>query len=155
MLVFAIMAESLLRLLDVYRFLTVLLLSAFCASSVSLYLAPYEFVIGASGGVFGLFGAFCVVKFTKDLPGTVSLRSNKMVLLVIVIQVVSGYFIDGVDYFSHGGGFVLGAVIMALYLYFAPTPSIFQSTRVEKALAVMLSSFYFWGLGMFLFQVNA
>lgn len=155
MLAFAVMAESLLRLLDTYRFLSVLLISALLSSLTSLYLSPHEHVIGASGGVFGLFGAYCVVKFMKDLPGTVSLRSNKMVLFILVIQIATEYFIEGVDSYSHGGGVFAGALLMAVYLYFSRTQSIFKSTRTEKVLAVSLSAAYLWGLGDFLLRVYA
>jgi membrane associated rhomboid family serine protease len=155
LLVFGLISESLLRLLDSYRFLTTLFLSALAGSIASLYLSPYEYVIGASGGIFGLFGAYCVVKFTKNLPGTVGQRSNKMVVAVIVMQVMTEYFVDGIDSYNHVGGFVTGALCMAVYLYFAKAQSIYKSTKVEKGLAVILSGTYLWGLLAFLFKVYA
>ena len=154
-LAFAFMAESLLRLIDVFRFLIVLFLSALIASIFSLYLSPHEYVIGASGGIFGLFGAYCVVKFTKYLPGTVSLRSNKMVLAIIALQIATEYFVDGIDSYSHAGGFIAGALCMNTYLYFAKAQTIYKSALGEKVLAVLLSGVYLWGLVTFLFKVYA
>lgn len=153
LLVFGLMSESLMRLVDSFRFLTILFLSALAGSLVSLFLSPHEYVIGASGGIFGLFGAYCVVKFTKNLPGTVSQRSNRMVLAVIVIQVATEYFIGGIDSYSHVGGFTAGALCMAVYLHFSKAQSIYKSTKVEKGFAVVLTGAYLWGLLTFLSKV--
>lgn len=150
---FALLVDSLLRLVDIYRFLATFFFAALLGSIVSLYLSSYEYVIGASGGIFGLFGAYCVVKFTKNLPGTVSQRSNRMVLAVIVIQVATEYFIGGIDSYSHVGGFIAGALCMAVYLHFSKAQSIYKSTKVEKGFAVVLTGAYLWGLLTFLFKV--
>ncbi len=152
---FTFLAESLLRLCDTCRFLFILLVSAFIGSITSLYLSPHEYVIGASGGIFGLFGAYCVVKFTKYLPGLVSQRSNKMVFAIIALQVAIEYFVDGIDSYSHVGGFIAGALCMGLFLYFAKEQSIYKSTMLEKGLAVLLSGAYIWGLATFLAKVYA
>lgn len=151
--IFGLMVDSLLRLVDTFRFLATFFFAAFIGSIVSLYLSPHEYVIGASGGIFGLFGAYCVVKFTKNLPGTVSQRSNRMVLAVIVLQVVTEYFIDGIDSYSHVGGFIAGALCMSVYLRFSKAQSIYKSTKVEKGLAVILTGAYGWGLLTFLYKV--
>lgn len=150
---FALLVDSLLRLVDTFRFLATFFFAAFIGSIVSLYLSLHEYVIGASGGIFGLFGAYCVVKFTKNLPGTVSQRSNRMVLAVIVLQVVTEYFIDGIDSYSHVGGFIAGALCMSVYLRFSKAQSIYKSTKVEKGLAVILTGAYGWGLLTFLYKV--
>ncbi len=155
LLSFAVMADPILRLQDTFRFLIILFVSALVGSITSLYLSPHEYVIGASGGIFGLFGAYCVVKFTKYLPGLVSQRSNRMVFAIIGLQIAVEYFVDGIDSYSHVGGFITGALCMALYLNFAKEQSIYKSNVLEKILAVLLSAAYLWGLATFLARVYA
>lgn len=153
LLVFALISESLLRLVDVYRYLSLLFISAFLAVAVSFYLSPHEYVIGASGGVFGLFGAYCAIKFTKYLPGTVSQRSNLGLVLVIVLEIIGETFSRGIDSYSHVAGFLTGVLCMSAYLYFAKSNSIYRSSNIEKGGAVLLSGAYLWGLFSFLLRV--
>ena len=154
-IVFVLMVESLSRLVDKFRLLTTIFFAAFIGSVSSLYLSPHEYVIGASGGIVGLFGAYCVVKFTKNLPGSVSQRSNKMVVAIVVIQLITEYFIDGIDSYTHVGGFLAGAFCMVGYLYFSKAQSIYNSTIGEKGFAVVLTVTYLWGLLTFLSKVYA
>ncbi|HLW00804.1 MAG TPA: rhomboid family intramembrane serine protease [Ktedonobacterales bacterium] len=92
-------------------------------------------VIGASGAIAGVLGAYLVLfplakvrtlllVFLIDLPAWL------MIGVWILLQALSGLAVfgaaddttGGVAYFAHLGGFALGLVIALLYRLFAPAP---------------------------------
>lgn len=153
-LIFAISSESLLRIVNTYRYLCILFVSTMAASILTLYISPYEYVVGASGGVFGLFGAFCSVKLNNQLPGTVSKASDNMIYFVVLLEVFGETISDGIDSYAHAGGFLSGYLLMKLYLRYSRDNSIYDSTRGEKVLAMVLSLGYLLGLLRFLWLVS-
>ena len=92
------------------RFLALYVISAFAGSLGVLFLsAPNQAVVGASGAIFGLMGAFLVIQ--RKLGG------NMNGLLVLVgINLVIG-FIPGINvaWQAHVGGLVGGAVVGLIY----------------------------------------
>ncbi len=69
--------------------------------------------IGASGAIFGLFGAWIFVAWKlRHTPGGRSMFTQLFVLLAINV-VIS--FTPGIDGFAHLGGFVAGIVIATLW----------------------------------------
>jgi membrane associated rhomboid family serine protease len=100
------------------RYLTLYLLSAVAGSVACLVLAEplgtwYTAVVGASGAVFGLFGAVLVV--LRRLQGNAA-----GILGVIVLNVVIGFVVPGIAWQAHLGGLVVGAVLGAAYAYAPP-----------------------------------
>ncbi|PWC06000.1 rhomboid family intramembrane serine protease [Mycetocola zhujimingii] len=93
------------------RFLTLYLISAFAGSLGVLFLSvPNQAVVGASGAIFGLMGAFLVIQ--RKLGG------NMNGLLVLVgINLVIG-FIPGtnVAWQAHVGGLIGGALVGLIYV---------------------------------------
>jgi len=63
-------------------------------------------VVGASGAVFGLFGALIV--FNRHLG-----RSSRQLYVLLVINAVIG-FVPGIAWQAHVGGFVTGAAVAAV-----------------------------------------
>ena len=98
------------RLVGRGRFLALYLLSGFGGSVGVLLLAPLTPVVGASGAIFGLLGAFFVIQ--RRLGG-----NNVQLLVLIVLNLVIG-FIPGfnVAWQAHLGGLIVGAAIALLYL---------------------------------------
>jgi membrane associated rhomboid family serine protease len=92
------------------RFLALYVISAFAGSLGVLFLsAPNQAVVGASGAIFGLMGAFLVIQ--RKLGG------NMNGLLVLVgINLVIG-FIPGINvaWQAHVGGLVGGAIVGLIY----------------------------------------
>ena len=92
------------------RFLTLYLISAFAGSLGVLFLSvPNQAVVGASGAIFGLMGAFLVIQ--RKLGG------NMNGLLVLVgINLVIG-FIPGtsIAWQAHVGGLIGGALVGLIY----------------------------------------
>ncbi|MBX9717655.1 MAG: rhomboid family intramembrane serine protease [Microbacteriaceae bacterium] len=86
------------------RFAAVYVLSALGGSVAVLWLAPLTVVVGASGAIFGLLGAFFVIQ--RRLGGR-----NVQLVVIIAINLALGFLIPGVSWQSHVGGLLVGAVL--------------------------------------------
>jgi len=99
------------RLLGRTRFVALYLLSA-VGGSVLVYLIwpPAQFSLGASGAIFGLFGAYFVAarRMRADARGIVAL---------IVINLIISFTIPNIAWPAHIGGLVTGSAVMAAYAY--------------------------------------
>lgn len=98
------------RLVGKARFLALYLVSGFGGSVAVLLLAPSTSVLGASGAIFGLMGAFFVIQRR--------LGANSTYLLVLIgINLVYG-FLPGtnISWQAHVGGLVAGAAVAFIYL---------------------------------------
>lgn len=91
------------------RFAAVYVLSAFGGSVAVLWLAPLSVVVGASGAIFGLLGAFFVIQ--RQLGGR-----NIQLVVIIVINLALGFLLPGVSWQSHVGGLIVGAVCAVIML---------------------------------------
>ncbi|MCP2032999.1 membrane associated rhomboid family serine protease [Okibacterium sp. HSC-33S16] len=115
------------------RFLTLYVISAFAGSLGVLFLsAPNQAVVGASGAIFGLMGAFLVIQ--RKLGG------NMNGLLVLVgINLVIG-FIPGtnVAWQAHVGGLIGGALVGLIYYQTRRLRHKRLQTVLIAALAVVL-----------------
>ncbi|MCB1666623.1 MAG: rhomboid family intramembrane serine protease, partial [Pseudomonadales bacterium] len=139
-----------LRVVDFSRYLCLLFLSTLIASIYVLIVTPEVQVIGASAGVFGLFGAHCALKFNRYLPASISAYSNRFIVVLILIEFVGEVFASGISSASHLGGGLAGYALMRVILYFNPSNRIYESTPVEKGLAIFLTFAYAAGLLRFL-----
>ncbi len=98
------------------RFLALYLLSALGGSVAVVWLAnPLTMewltpVRGASGAVFGLFGAFVVILRRFD-------RDATQVYGILGINLVIGFVVPGISWEAHVGGFVVGAAVGAAFAY--------------------------------------
>lgn len=98
------------RLLGRSRYLALYVLSAIGGSVGYLAIAGVDAggVVGASGGVFGLFAAYAV--FIRRLGG-----DNRQILVVIAINMVIGFVFSGIAWQAHVGGMVVGAVVALIF----------------------------------------
>jgi membrane associated rhomboid family serine protease len=96
------------RRLGSVRFATLYLLAAL-GGSVAIYLWGTE-AVGASGAIYGLFGAMFVVarKLGYDARG---------VLWLIAINVVITFVVPGISWQGHLGGLITGALVAAGLAY--------------------------------------
>jgi len=89
------------------RFLTVFFASTIAGSLAVLLLGSSSFVVGASGGIFGLFAALFVLNR--------GFRGNNVSLLVIIgINLALGFIVPNVAWEAHVGGLVAGFVVTTL-----------------------------------------
>ncbi len=106
-----VVGPSLERVLGRLRFLGVYLVSAL-AGSVLLYLLakPNVPAIGASGAIFGLFGAWFVLARRLRMD-------SRQVLMLIGLNLVITFVIPGIAWQDHIGGLIAGALLTAAYIY--------------------------------------
>ena len=92
------------RALGRWRYLTLYLLSGVGGSVGVLLIAPSIAVLGASGAIFGLLGAFFVIQR--------HLGANSVQLVVVIgLNLVAGFIIPGIAWQAHLGGLVVGALV--------------------------------------------
>ncbi len=98
------------RLLGHVRYLTVYLVSALGGSVVLYLLVPYELALGASGAIFGLFGAWFVVARRLRLD-------SRWIVTVVVLNLVIGFVVPNIAWQAHLGGLLAGGLLTAAYAY--------------------------------------
>ncbi len=97
------------------KFLIIFFVSLIGGSIASAMFLGYNgYSIGASGAVFGLFGAWAVI--SKRIGAEV-----KSTLVIIGLNFVLGFTIGGVDWRAHLGGLIGGAVITKVLLLSKPS----------------------------------
>jgi membrane associated rhomboid family serine protease len=106
-----VVGPSLERLLGHLRFLVLYLLSALGGAVLFYLLAPVDApALGASGAIFGLFGAYFVVakRLRVDARG---------VVFLIVLNLVITFVIPHIAWQAHVGGLIAGGLLAAAYVY--------------------------------------
>jgi membrane associated rhomboid family serine protease len=121
------------------RFLAIYLLSAVGGSVGFLLLTPVYPVngpvglVGASGAIFGLFGALLVVQ--RQRGGEV-----RQLLVLIAINGVIGFMVPQIAWQAHLGGLVTGALSAAVIAYTprGPRQTLLQAIGLAGVLAVVI-----------------
>ena len=115
-----------------WRYTTVYLLSALGGSVLSYAVdSPFQSSVGASGAVFGLFGALFVLmrRLRFEVGGLIS---------IIAINVVIG-FVPGfnINWRAHLGGLIVGTILTAVMVY-APQRQRLVASIVSSVVVVAL-----------------
>lgn len=109
-----ILGSALEPVLGRWRFLTLYVLSGLGGSVVSLLgLADNQASLGASGAVFGLFGALFIV--ARRLGADTS-----FIVIILAINVIIGFTVPSIDWRAHLGGLVTGAVLALVFAHAPP-----------------------------------
>ena len=110
-----LVGPSLEGLLGRVRFLAVYVLSAIGGSVMYYFLAPPNHpAVGASGAIFGLFGAWFVVSRRLRLD------TRGIVVLIGINLALSFFFRGAIAWQAHIGGLLTGALLTAAYAYAPP-----------------------------------
>jgi membrane associated rhomboid family serine protease len=126
MLVLWSLGPQLENLLGHVRFATLYLVAGLGGSVASFWFTPFNVgSLGASGAIFGLFGAWVVIGRRLSIP-------IQQILGLIAINIVIGFIIPNVDWRAHLGGLVTGALVAAVFAY-APK----AGKRVWETLGVL------------------
>ncbi|HKU10338.1 MAG TPA: rhomboid family intramembrane serine protease [Sinomonas sp.] len=114
-----------------WRYLMVYLISALGGSVGFFLLTPVSMtaVIGASGAIFGLFGALFVV--VRQRGGSV-----RQLLVLIALNAVLGFVVPGIAWQAHLGGLVTGGLTTAIIAY-APRGRYRLAVQLGGLLAVV------------------
>nr|WP_152225155.1 rhomboid family intramembrane serine protease [Arthrobacter citreus] len=135
-----LLGRSLEPLLGRMRFILLYLVSALGGSIGVLILAPaFQAVVGASGAIFGLFGALFVIQ--RQRGGDV-----KALLVLIGINLVLGFLYPSISWQAHLGGLLTGAACGAVLAY-APKGrrrSLVQFGGLAAIALVLVALGFFW-----------
>ncbi|MCW2912435.1 MAG: Rhomboid family protein [Actinomycetia bacterium] len=96
------------QLLGRTRFAVLYLLAALGGNVLCYLLVPYVVGIGASGAIYGLFGAFFVLAKRLRID-------PKGIVILLAINLVITFSVPGISWQAHIGGLVTGAVIAVAY----------------------------------------
>jgi membrane associated rhomboid family serine protease len=112
------------------RFLALYLIAGLGGGAASYLLSPLNIAgLGASGAVFGLFGAYFVV--ARRIGANAS-----QIGVLIVINLVLGFTLPHIDNWAHIGGLASGAAIATAYAHIEPGRS--QLARQLAVIGVVL-----------------
>ena len=113
------------------RFLALYLIAAFGGSVAVLLLAPGSVVVGASGAIFGLLGAFFVIERG---------RGGNVTQLVILIALNFGiaFFLPNISWQGHLGGLIAGAAVGLVYLQTRRPNQVRWQIALVAGIAVLL-----------------
>jgi len=93
-----------------WKFLIIFIISGLFGSLSSFIFSPNA-AIGASGGVFGMFGVHLYL-FMKNKKTYLSIF-GKDIFQLLIINVIIGFVLPNIDYFGHFGGIVGGFLATA------------------------------------------
>jgi membrane associated rhomboid family serine protease len=100
------------RVFGPVRYLTIYLVSGLGGSVLYYLLAmPNQPALGASGAIFGLFGAWFVV------ARRLGLDSRQVVLVIVLNLAISFYARDVIAWQAHVGGLIAGGLLTAAFAY--------------------------------------
>jgi membrane associated rhomboid family serine protease len=117
------------RQLGGVRYLAVYIASAIGGSVSFYYLAPpATAALGASGAIFGLFGAWFVIARRLGLDA-------RGVVFLIVVNLAIGFVVPYIAWQAHVGGLVTGGLLTAAYVY-APRRNR-NATQLAATVAVL------------------
>lgn len=91
------------------RFLALYLLSGLGGSVGVLLIDPKIGVLGASGAIFGLLGAFFIIN--RHFGG-----NNLQIIIVIGLNLVAGFLFPNVAWQAHVGGLITGGIVAFVFL---------------------------------------
>ncbi len=124
------------------RYLALYLIAAFGGSvAVLLFSGPTTSVVGASGAIYGLMGAYFV------LLRAIGERSGQLTGL-IAINLVFSFLNPGISWQAHIGGLAVGAAVAAVY---AGTRKAEQKSNQILGLLVLVAAL----LGLTIYQVSS
>jgi len=96
---------------DTKSYISIYIFSGLIGGLVSLYVHPTSVGVGASGAIFGVFGALAGFFLAyRDKIATHSKAFMKDFAIIIGINLVIGFSIESVDVSAHIGGLVVGFI---------------------------------------------
>ncbi|WP_046173832.1 rhomboid family intramembrane serine protease [Domibacillus indicus] len=123
------------------RFLWIYLFSGFTGSLLSFLLTP-NLSAGASGAIFGLFGALLYFGVTK--PKLFFRTMGMNILVVIGINLAFGFTVPGIDNAGHIGG-LIGGFLATGVVHFPKKRRWFQQAAFSAGALVLVSAGLFLG----------
>ena len=101
------------KIMGKMRFITLFMLAGFLSNVATYFIQdPYYTHLGASGAIFGIFGAYgALVYYTKNsMP-----ELRQIILPIIVISIVMTFVQSGINVTAHVTGLIVGFLIGLSY----------------------------------------
>lgn len=89
------------------RFLLIYFVTGIVASATSYAFGPNAVGVGASGAIFGIFGAFVAYNYRRRHQAIAVARLRSAVTIVVINMVIT-FAVPGIDWRAHVGGFIAG-----------------------------------------------
>ena len=96
-----------------WKFLLIYMLSGISASLLSIGLNGNVVSVGASGAIFGLFGA--LVYFGYSYRGYIGTIIKSQIVPIVIYNLLMGFFIPGIDMWGHIGGLIGGVIVANMF----------------------------------------
>jgi membrane associated rhomboid family serine protease len=128
------------------RFVILYILTGIAGVAGSYLFHPFSISAGASGAIFGLFGVLLVfgIRYRESIPPFFKRAVGTGVLPVILLNLVIGFTIPGIDNSAHIGGLLGGAVLAALVPFQKPgAPEIPIFRAVQMTLLALVALCFF------------
>lgn len=147
MLMLYLLGAGVERAMGTWRFLSVYLLSALGGSMAVIawvFVSPATWtqgVVGASGALYGLFGAIFVSQRRSGM-------STNSILILLGINLAYGFIVSGISWQAHIGGFLAGLLASSVYLWvvdFTSGPR--RGQRLSLEIAATIAMFVALGAG--------
>ena len=105
------LGRSLEKMIGSKKYLICLILSTLCGGMV-IHITSSEFVVGISGGLYGLLGLLTVIAYRANWFGVPQIRDSfiRTALMNIIISLLPNVSLAG-----HLGGFIMGAFLGFIY----------------------------------------
>ena len=94
------------------RFLLIYLGSGIAGNLISMILAPDNIAAGASGAVYGIFGA--LLYFGYCYPKLFFATVGRDIITILVLNIIIGFTVPNIDFYAHFGGLIGGFLVAAL-----------------------------------------
>ena len=111
-----VFAPPLERALGPLRYAFLFLFSAVMGNIFTNFYDGIIFSLGASGAVYGLFGAY--VFYMLFHRRAIDPASKKTIQTILIVGVIYSFVVPHVNLYAHLGGFVGGLILNALYTRF-------------------------------------
>lgn len=132
------------RILGETRYLTVFFVSGLTGSLASVYFGNSGVSVGASGAIWGLFGASLGLAFfqTSLIPETIRLRLRRVTLINLIIN-LGVSFLPMIDFWAHIGGGIGGFLVSLLIIFPSRNEAVFRGFSVVfRILALIFGVLY-------------
>ena len=91
-----------------WKFLLIYLISGISGGLLSIAMNGDVISVGASGAIFGLFGA--LLYFGYNYRGYIGAIIKSQILPIVIYNLLIGFFISGIDMWGHVGGLIGGII---------------------------------------------
>jgi membrane associated rhomboid family serine protease len=98
------------------KFAVLYLVAGLAGSALIVAATPaYEITVGASGAIFGIFGALALYAYVNRNRDMVARSILGQIMILLVINLVFTFAQSGISWQGHIGGLVVGTALMGAY----------------------------------------